>query len=95
MIASGVVAELASLLDRSEGSAGLEPKVVEVVGRLLVTFPSELVTLEHEHRDRAGVCSHCVDAPSWPCLYVRSAWDARVVLGWPLPGAARGWAGHA
>ncbi|GAA5175126.1 hypothetical protein GCM10023321_80530 [Pseudonocardia eucalypti] len=91
---SSVVGELASILDRPVLS-GSDFKAVDVIGRLLVAFPSELVTLEREHLDRAGVCSHCPDAQAWPCGYVRCAWDARLVLGWPLPGAAREWAGHA
>lgn len=97
MSASSVVDELMNILDRLELSAidAPEPKAVDVLGRLLVRFPTELIVLEREHQDRAGVCSHCPDARSWPCLFVCCAWDARVMLGWPLPAAARGWAGHA
>ncbi|GAA5158199.1 hypothetical protein GCM10023321_37650 [Pseudonocardia eucalypti] len=60
---------------------------------LLARLPTELVTVEREHRDDGGVCSRCPDGREWPCVHVQAAWDARVVLGWPLPGEARDWAG--
>lgn len=58
---------------------------------LLVTFPSELVTLERERLDPDGVCSHCPDSRAWPCPYVLCCWDARATLGC----AAAEWASHA
>lgn len=89
------VAELVSLLGGLERLAVSEPRAVDALAGLLCSFPTELIVLEHEHADRDGVCSHCPEARSWPCAYVRACWDARVALEWPLPGAARQWAGHA
>lgn len=89
------VEKLAGLPGGPERLAVPEPRAMDALAGLLAALPTELIVLEREHADRDGVCSHCPDARSWPCAYAWACWDARVALGWPLPGTAREWAGHA